>query len=266
MTIPHSDGNGRTGTSSEKQHQVVVFGVPDDPHRLRDLLSERLGISATDAQRQVRNLPGVLPSVQPTHQAAQLAEAIRGLGVNATAIPCEEVPQLGKAETIHHLRCGDAGLEIMDLRGELDKLIAWPDIALLSVGFVPHESQHRLSPTSTVATQLATSHRSEQPTVVQQDSLELLIVAANPFRVYRIDHARFNYEYLGNRMNTSATVNFRLLIKDLVNRASGVSLTPATRSFLEHGLSRHYQFGSADELRRYTVFHLIIRDSANPVL
>ncbi len=259
MTIPHDSDNGRDKELSNRQHQVVVFGIPDDPHQLRDLLTVELGINATDAQIQVHNLPGVLPAALPTHRAAKLAEAIRSLGVNATAIPSEEVPVIGKVDTVHHLRCNDQGIEILDHRGELQTAILWQDVALLSVGYVPHESQHQVGPAATLVTQLATSHRSEQPTSVPHDSLDLLIVVENPPRAYRIDHAKFNYHYLGGRMSTSATVNFRWLIQDLVNHAASASLTPATRSFLEHGLARHYQFGSGDEMRRYTIFHLIIR-------
>ncbi len=263
MTKPHDcDENREHRKHDDTLHQVVVFGVPDDPHELRDVLSRELGLSHTDAQIQVHNLPGVLPDVLPTHESAKLAQAIRELGVNATAIPADQVPELSKFTTIHHLCCDQGGLEIIDLRDEIKTTVAWRDVVLLSVGIVPHRYQHRAGPVPTVATSLATSHSGEHATPVQRGSLELLVIASHPLRAFRIDHAEFNYEYLGDRMSSSGTVNFRWLIQDLVNRAASANVTPATRSFLEHGLARHYEFSSFDELRRYTIFHLIIRDSA----
>jgi hypothetical protein len=68
-----------------------------------------------------------------------------------------------------------------------------------------------------------------------------------------------NYEYLGSRKTPSATRNFRLFVEDLVQRIPSAYVTPATRAFLEHGPPRHYEFDSTDQLRRYTVFHLLIR-------
>ncbi len=220
VTKTHDSDEKQSNGLPDRLHQVVVFGVPDDPHQLRDVIASQLGINHIDAQFQVHSLPGVLPAARPMHEAARLAEAIRDLGVNAAAIPCEEVPKLDRIETVHHLRCSDGGFEILGLRGEQETTIAWKNVALLSVGLVPHHAQHLAGPVPTLAVSLATSHRDEHPSPVQQGGLELLVLVANPLRAFRIDHGRLNYEYLGDRMSSSATVNFRWLIQDLVNHAS----------------------------------------------
>jgi hypothetical protein len=241
---------------------VVVFSIPDDPHRLRDVIAGELSINSTDAQIQVHGLPGVLPATMKQHDAARLAAAIRDLGVNATAIPAGEVPELHRIDLVHHLRCTDDALKVLGVRGTVTRRIPWENIRLISVGLVPHASRQFQPPVPTVAVSLATAHRGEDPATVRQDSLELLLVSENPLRVLRIDHAEMNYESLGDRMSTSATINFRRLIQALINRAAQACVTPATRSFLEHGLARHYQFRSREEMQRYTTFHLILRDSA----
>jgi hypothetical protein len=68
-----------------------------------------------------------------------------------------------------------------------------------------------------------------------------------------------NYEYLGPEKNDSATHNFRLLLEELLRRAPRAYVTPATRSFVEHGPLSKWQFESSDDLREYTAFHLLIR-------
>ncbi len=249
------------GEDSRATYRVVVFTPADDPHTLRDLLTERLAITAIDAQIQVHSLPGLLPNLLTKHDAAGLAAGIRELGADATIVASDEVPNLGKLHTIHHARCSDSGLEVLNHRGEQETVIAWKDIDLISVGLVSQPTQHQIGSPPTAMVQLATSHRSEQPTPGQRDSLELLIVTKNPQRAYRVDHAQMNYEYLAQRMSSSATVNFRRFVQDLVNRAGSAKLAPATNAFLQHGFARHYQFRSSEELQRDTTFRLLVRDS-----
>jgi hypothetical protein len=88
---------------------------------------------------------------------------------------------------------------------------------------------------------------------------ELWVVRCDPLKAYRVDHERMNYEYLGSRATPSATHNFRLFVEDLIGRAREAYITPSTRAFLEHAPTRHYEFDSTDQLRHYTVFHLLIR-------
>lgn len=259
-TVTESHRFDVSGTD-ENLHRVVVFSVPDDPHQLRDVVALELGISKPDAQIQVHSLPGVLPATLPKHQAAVLAQAIRELGVNATSIPSDQVPAFKRIQSVRHLRCIDDEMQILGLRGNVQRKIAWNKVALISVGMIPHHEEHRPQPAPTIATQLATSHGGRRTSQVEHEGLELLLVTVDPHKVFRIDHAEFNYEYLGRRMTTAASVNFRLLIQDLVKRANAACVTPATRSFLEHGLARHHEFGSFDEMLRYTIFHLIICDA-----
>jgi hypothetical protein len=259
VTKPHNralqdDDSGTT-------YQVVVFTPADDFHKLRDLLVESFGMTTIDAQIHVHSLPGLLPNLSTKHAAAQLAAAIRELGSDATIVASDEVPKLGKVPTVHHARCSDAGLELIDLRGEPASVIAWNNIDLISVGLVCQQSQHQIGAPPTAMVQLATSRGSEQTVPAEHDSLELLIVTKNPQRAYRVDHAQMNYEYLGRRMSSSATVNFRRFVQDLVNRAGSAKLAPATNAFLQHGFARHYHFRSSEELKRDATFRLLVQDS-----
>ena len=266
MTVSHKSEHQGTEEAAwdagcEDYHKVVVFEVPDDPHQLRDVLASELGVRTTEAQIQVHGLPGVLPVELPRHRAAHVASAIRDLGVGATALPATEIPQLGRCRTVHHVRCEEDRFVIMNLRGQVDSFLRWNQIDAISVGLVPRSTQQQAAPIPTLAVPLGSPHEGNNRSKVTRDNLELLIVADGQTRMLRIDHAKENYEYLGSRISTSANVNFRRLVQDMVAKARHAVLTPATRSFLDHGLSRHYQFRSFAEMQRYTAFHLLLGKS-----
>jgi hypothetical protein len=91
---------------------------------------------------------------------------------------------------------------------------------------------------------------------------EAWLIRREPSRGFRIDHKRMNYEYLGTRKTDSATANFHLLIDDIIAHCPEVYLPPATRAFLEHGPVTDYSFDSPEELKRYTVLHLLVHRQA----
>lgn len=239
-------------------HRLVVFAAPDDPHALRDLLADRLKLHATDAQIHAHAVPGVLPDSLSREQATELAEAIQSLGVAAAAIPTDEVPVFDHAEVIHHVRCLENGLEIVELHGEPECVLEWAEIGLISVGYVPQESSRHYEVGTTTFLHSAPTPPHGSHDFPSTSALEAWLIRREPLRGYRIEHNQMNYEYLGTRKTTSATHNFRLFLNDLFSRTPHAYLTPAARAYKEHGLLRHYQFHSFDEHRRYTVFHLLL--------
>jgi hypothetical protein len=68
-----------------------------------------------------------------------------------------------------------------------------------------------------------------------------------------------NYEYLGSRKTDSATHNFGQFVEDLLAKAPAAYVTPAARAFVEHGPQSQYEFDLTDQLRQYTLFHLLLR-------
>jgi molybdate-binding protein len=102
---------------STATHRVAVFAAPDDIHDLSRVLAEVLGMHPTDAAVHARNAPGVLPDRLTAEQAKRLAAAIRETGLHAEALAGESIPEFEHAEVVHHLRCLDDGLEIVELHG-----------------------------------------------------------------------------------------------------------------------------------------------------
>jgi hypothetical protein len=245
------------GAQAGDEYQVVVFGTPGDPLELRELLIEKLGLHPTDAQVRAHLAPGVLPDRLVKSKADELANAIRKLGVNATAVAAAEIPSFEHPELVHRARCLETGLEVIELHGEPECLLPWGEVELISIGYVPLEHVHRYQVVSTALTS-APRPPHEALEVAALSGFEAWIIRREPRQALRIDHNRMNYEYLGDRLTDSSTQNFRLFVGDAVRLAPHTYLTPSTRAFLQHGPLRHYHFDSPEELRRYTIFHLLL--------
>jgi len=241
----------------ESAYQVVVFAAPDDPFVLCDLFVRRLDMHPIDAMTHARAVPGVLRD-RLTHQAAEnLAVAVNEVGLHAEVVRAADIPNFEHAEAVHHARCLEEGFEVVELHGDKESLVPWSQIELVSVGQVPQEEGRRFISNDEVTA--ARRAAPMQPFVTQLVGPELWVVRRDPVKPYRVNHQRMNYEYLGSRKTASATHNFRLFVEDLVRRTASAYVTPSARAFLEHGPTRHYEFDSVDQLRQYTVFHLLIR-------
>jgi hypothetical protein len=241
---------------------VVVFAMPEDTDALLQALRRSLSLNPVDARIHVHNLPGLLPDRLLQDKAEHVAAAIRDLGVDAGVVPEPEVPDLAHATTIHHLRCGDDGLEVIASSGALQERIAWSRLALLSIGDVPLDSSRH-----SIAKPMAVIHSApgigslelQTPTV---HGAELWLIVEAPLQVFRVDHHLMNYEYLADRRTTSAAANFRLFVDDLLARAPHVTLTPSARAFLRREGAEQYRFDSQDEHRRAAILRFLLRRRA----
>lgn len=248
---------------SQANFHVVVFAVPGDPHELAQVLTEVLGMHATDAIIHARSAPGILPDRLSREQAERLAAAIQKIGVRAEVASSDEVPDFHHGEVVHHCKCTDAGLEIIETHGTVEACVPWNEIDLICVGVVPQEAA-RHYPTGEMSVLSAARRSPHAPLDIPPSAgPELWFIRRHPFRAFRINHKRMNYESLGDRKTDSATVNFQSFLHDLLHHASRAYVTPSTRAFLEHGSERLFHFDSTDQLRRYTQFHLLIRRHAS---
>lgn len=237
-------------------HRVVVFGIPDDPEQLRDLIAELAEVDRVTAGQLVRNLPGVLPQILTRNAAAGLATEIRRLGLTATSIPMADAPDLSHARSTHHVRLSEQGFEVADAEDGA-KSWPWSSVSLLSVGIVPSTAPPHSHPAPTLAS--GSSHRlwNEGIRVPARARPEALVVLNEDEHVYRIASDAMNYEYLAQRLSTSSSINFRQLVGDLVNYATDAWVTPSTHAFLDRSPMSHYEFRSRDDFRRYTEFQTL---------
>lgn len=245
--------------SAEPTVRVAVFAAPDGIDELSHVLSDVLGLHPTDAAIHARGMPGILPDSLPREKGAQLVAGINRIGLHAELVPSGDVPALDHVQPVHHLRCLDSGLEVLALHGEREAIVPWQDIELICVGVIPQEvTKHYLSgEMATLSAARRTTHLALE--LPLSEGPELWIGCRQPFRAFRIDHKRMNYEYLGERKTDSATVNFRSLLEDILRQAPQAYLTPSTRAYIGHGAEKLYRFESTDALSHYLQFHILVQ-------
>lgn len=242
-------------------HRVAVFARPDDPADLRDLLQESLGLNRIDAGIAMHQVPGLLPQEFTREQAEQIAAAIGKLGLKAAAFATSDIPDFDHAELLHHVRCTEIGLEIAGRDGEFGRRIAWDDLRLVSIGRVPLE-ETRFYGTNTI---LRASPVLQDPYAAtgHLEGLECWLVATGPLQVWRFDSEHMNYESVDAELTASGTANFELLASEIVRHARSAHLTPAARTYLNHGPVIEYDFVSSDELRRYTLIQDLLAQAVD---
>jgi hypothetical protein len=159
---------------------------------------------------------------------------------------------------VHHAACSGDSLEILGLRGARASLIRWPDLELVSVGYIPLEAAHHSSTDSMVVVHSAPHTFDETSDHVTSSGPECWLIAKRPQRIYCLNHDRMNYDYLGPRKTGSASANFREFLKDIAHLAEDAFLTPATHQFLSHGPVNDYTFPTAEQLKRTTLVQFLL--------
>lgn len=257
MSIQAAETGGHAAESSASDHQIVVFAVPDD---LESFVEVLLGLPEMDrptARQIMMSLPGLIPGRLARSEAAEIATQIRDLGVDATAIPESDVPDISHALAVHHINVTKSKLEAIDFRAA-SKSWDGQKIDVLSVGVVPSSapSRQRAAP----AAAMGSSHRSwnDGSHLTAPKRPEAYVIFADG-QALKMASDEMNYEYLDNRLCGSSTANFTALIRDLHELAPDAWVTPSTRSFLDHAPQRHFEFRSHDDFQRYTQFHTLLR-------
>jgi hypothetical protein len=165
--------------------------------------------------------------------------------VAAEAWRVEAFPELGPPRTVHDAACLPEGFRVKGLRGEPTHWVPWSKVELVCAGRVEAEDEFRsvnpMTWPSAVATGLrALTFRKPRPRSrtsramrVPRDPVgEALIVRNDPRITFRVIENQMNYAYLGDRLSTSASLNFPLLVADLCARADSAFITPSTRAML----------------------------------
>jgi hypothetical protein len=247
-------------TESAPLFRVLVLSLPESPIDLASTLESHLGLNRIDARIQLHNLPGVLKPTFNSAAADRLVAAIREAG--GYAVPMEDtgIPDLTHPQPLHHVRCLDPGLEIVRPNGTTEQTLDWERISLLNIGVLPLETAHHEDTESALFVRSAPHSSAARVDLESMRGPEAWLIAdGDPFSCWVFKQTEMNYEYLGDRKQPSASLNFRLLIDDLIARAKRMYLAPPARAFTGHGLFLHYAFDSEQDLRENTLFHLLIR-------
>lgn len=253
-------------SNSAGAYRVVVFARPDDQDEFVDAVMEATGTNRVDARIAWNLAPGILPHKFSLDVASELANSIRGLGVNTSVVLESTLPKLDRADVIHRCACSPEGLEIAGLSGARTALIEWQDIALVSVGLVPLETAKHYNVEPQVAVFSAPHSHTELTETTAITGFELWIITSHPERIFRIEQDRMNYEYLGERKVPSAAANFKVFLTDIALFAKNAYLTPAAHALIEFQPVGKYRFVDSAALQRETSMHFLLHREQQRVL
>jgi hypothetical protein len=253
------EASGTEGSASRgsSDFRVAIFAHVDEPTDVTEVLTTCAGLHPDDAMRAAHLSPGLVPLHLTNEVAQAVVEQLQARGIRAVAIPQAHIPSLDQAVTIHQPHCAPDGLELFGIHGELKRRLPWADVSLLSAGSVPIEDGQRLPAEPQIVLHAAPNPHRAVTETTRRLGLFLWMVCEHPWQVYRFVHNQTSYGFLGARKTTSTTRNFNLFLEELASHAPYAYLTPATRALLHHGIRRHFEFHSSQELRDYTVFHLL---------
>ncbi len=246
-----------THASERDDYRIAIFTQLKDPHELGRIFSEQLEMCAVDAELWAHHVPGILNESFSEQQARDLVASISALGIHVKAILRDEIPDLRRAIPVHHARCEEHGLQVIDLHGKHETLIPWPAVEMICLGEVPLEtaSHHAPDMWNGASTGHYGSHdKSKDPLATV---LEVWVTCRPPCPNLRIDHERLNYEYLESRRTVSSEGNFRLFLNDLVSLARHALLTESTQEYLSQRPRKH-PFKSLGELLRYATLNAVL--------
>lgn len=239
------------------QRAIVILDQPESPQAVAKVLSDVLGLSATDALIHARLAPGVLSDRLAAEAAQRLADGLQAAGIRAAVVAPAELLDFRTPHVVHHAHLLEQGLEIVTDRGTADGLIPWNRIACISAGQVPLETAQRYDWNDEHV--FSTARRSHHDPHVAKlpPVMELWLVDRDDPRPFRLDQTRMNYETLGAIKTDSSTENFRLFLTRLVELAPAATLSPATRTYLDRGSLLQYSFPSTNDLQRATQLLLL---------
>ena len=254
---------------SDDGYRLVLFGVPEDPIPVRDLLCRVTGIHPTDAMRWVARSPGIWPRPLTEDEVRLLLDGLYQLKMPAEARRADLVPNLSPPRTIHKAACLADGFRADGLRGEPTHYVPWDKVELIAAGIVKMEDEFKdvVPPTwvTAVSTGLNALLRRPQMIARKQRAMrishgpvaEVIIVRREPRLAFRIVANQMNYSYLGERIWPAAIENFPILLDDLCKNAAEAFVTATTESFLADGGPDETLFETSQDLLDYATHRLL---------
>ena len=257
MSANNDNSTEEPSLSKSAEFRIVVFDVPDDLESLELAMMQLPEMDRATARFQSHMLPGIITYSYDENTAIAFVNSIGGLGVKAAVVPACEVPDLMHAHSTHHIRLTADFLEAMD---SSDKMQSYDlsKISVISVGILPSTAPSRFRSPSALAS--GSTHRTwnEGIKIPAKRRPEAFVVLSDGQSALNMASDELNYECLGERLATTSSANFKLLMQDLVNAATEAWVTPSTLAFLEHTPVPQSEFRSHEDFRRYTEFQTLL--------
>jgi len=163
---------------------------------------------------------GILVRNLNKEDAGKLQQALAARGISTEIVPDDLVPAMPQGKVIHRMDVNAQALMLYDPLGRPFTL-AWGHVMLIAAGRVRLSDFQRVRKERRVArtdgfgnahmeVEIDYSTREEQ-----NDHLLLQLILSGSVIRYLVDGEKFNYQYLGDRLQKDVTRNFELLVQDI---------------------------------------------------
>ena len=242
---------------SEDAYRLAIFDHVTDFEELTEAFVSTLRIHPTDARVWARQTPGVLKENLHLADCERVIAALAERKIRSGRIKATEVPVLRHSVMIHRASCEPDGLHIIEAHGDPLTCIPWEQINVVCVGCVPLEKAAHYP--SGDWTAVSAGRHYQRPEIATNTPLgiEVYLVCDAPYPSFRLDHAKMNYHYLGDRLVESATANFGLFIRDVIGYARRAFLPESTHAFLEHQHTDKCQFRDHEAFLSYATLQAV---------
>ncbi len=248
---------------------------PLDLQKTARILAKAESIIYADATRAVRQCCGILVTDLPLDEAKSICYELNAEGVGVFYMDQSKMYFPAAAMVINNGDCLDDGFYAQDMYGRAYPL-DWANIILISLGRVV-ERKAGEGPTSgqsltgtlldpSLRTDGFASVSSATRRVTEEEDLVLDIFSREPQKKhYRLRQKAFNYDYLGARLGTTASENFRLLVEDIVRFASQAYGNRGINAFLSGKEPEKMNYSDLDHFDRENLWLLqLIHLQASP--
>jgi hypothetical protein len=177
-----------------------------------------------DAQHLAKDAYGILVRNLDKADAGTLHQALAGQGIETKIVPDNQVPAVPHGKIIQRMDVSPESLVLYDPLGRPFSL-PWEHVMLVAAGRVRMSEFKRVRKEHVITqadafgnpyTEVEVDYSTREE---QNYHLLLEIVLTGAVIRYLVNGSKFNFQYLGNRLQENLTGNFSLLVQDICQRA-----------------------------------------------
>ncbi|MCB4757148.1 MAG: hypothetical protein LHV69_09025 [Elusimicrobia bacterium] len=238
-----------------------------NPSVVAKVLVEYKKVPMPDAMHVARRLWGIIEEKTTGEEALKLKLCLEGAGLASMILPFDVLAPLPGEEMVKKAVFSDVGLKAECRPGSIDEFL-WADLKVVGAAGIHQQSISTTTETTgpsaavqalnmgiLLSTGIPIKFGGKKKTVEKTEVKEELVffldlLFRNPARRLRIDAQNFDYSFLEARKTYSAYTNYRMLVGDVAQAASGALHSRGTRILLERMPVSNMGYESLIELER----------------
>jgi hypothetical protein len=231
---------------------LLEEAMPPVANEIYGVLSKTIGRVRYDVMAAFKRSPGIPFEDLSEPQAVAAVKLFTAAGIPAAAVQSVDLPAPARTFLVHRVGVGDEGFSVQtELVGTM-RVLPWDGIAAVSAATLTESSGPAHTPKGpSIGSQLAGAAarmavglpkilptRAPQQSAAAPRAAAHQVLAVSPLDAdfeLRFRASELGYEFLGERMTSSAAHNFRLFAAALLPRCDRARISRAVRALAAEG-------------------------------